>query len=78
MIVLNSLSDTGAGFGHDTNKITVFDKDGGEVEYPLKSKKELAADLVAMIIKKLINETSDVFSIHAVIGNNCVRPGTAG
>ena len=38
MIVLNSLNDTGAGFGHDTNKITIFEKGGQEIEFDTKSK----------------------------------------
>lgn len=53
MIVLNSLNDAGAGFGHDTNKITVFNKDGSVNEYPAKSKKEVASDIVDLIIKEL-------------------------
>ena len=36
MIVLNSLNDAGAGFGHDTNKITIFEKDGNELVYEQK------------------------------------------
>jgi phosphopantothenoylcysteine decarboxylase/phosphopantothenate--cysteine ligase len=53
MIVLNSLKDQKAGFGIDTNKITVFDEDGSEYDYPAKSKKEVAEDIVDLIIKKL-------------------------
>ncbi len=45
-IVLNSLADDGAGFGYDTNKITILSKDGNEKSYPLKSKKEVATDIV--------------------------------
>ena len=46
MIVLNSLSDKGAGFGTDTNKITVFfAKSDTPVSFPLKSKTEVAADI---------------------------------
>ena len=33
LIVLNSLNDEGAGFGHDTNKITIFEKNGNEIAY---------------------------------------------
>lgn len=44
-IVLNSLNDKGAGFRHDTNKITIIDKDG-ECKYPLKTKKECAKDII--------------------------------
>ncbi len=33
MIVLNSLNDAGAGFGHDTNKITIFEKEGKEISF---------------------------------------------
>lgn len=46
LIVLNSLRDEGAGFGHDTNKATLFFADGTEKMIPLKSKRELAVDLV--------------------------------
>jgi phosphopantothenoylcysteine decarboxylase / phosphopantothenate---cysteine ligase len=53
MIVLNSLNDPGAGFGHDTNKITVFNKDGAVNEFPAKLKNEAAADIVDLIIKEL-------------------------
>lgn len=52
-IVLNSLQDAGAGFGTDTNKITIFDKDGGELKFDTKSKKEVAIDIVNTIIKKI-------------------------
>ncbi len=45
-IVLNSLRDEGAGFGYDTNKITIIDKSGNRKEYPLKSKAEVAEDIL--------------------------------
>ena len=45
-IVLNSLRDTGAGFKGDTNKVTIWHRDGRSVEYPLKSKGEVAADII--------------------------------
>ncbi|SFF04763.1 bifunctional phosphopantothenoylcysteine decarboxylase/phosphopantothenate--cysteine ligase CoaBC [Spirosoma endophyticum] len=48
-IVLNSLRDAGAGFGHDTNKITVIDKDEQTHEFALKSKEDVAQDLVMLI-----------------------------
>lgn len=44
-IVLNSLNDKGAGFRCDTNKITIIDRSKAE-EYPLKTKKEVAADII--------------------------------
>jgi phosphopantothenoylcysteine decarboxylase/phosphopantothenate--cysteine ligase len=50
LIVLNSLNDAGAGFGHDTNKITIIDKNNQSTEFNLKSKKEVAADIVNAII----------------------------
>ncbi len=49
-IVLNSLNDQGAGFSYETNKITIYDKFGNETEYPLKSKIEVAKDIVEKII----------------------------
>jgi len=45
-IVLNSLNDEGAGFKHDTNKITIINKNGETQCFPLKSKKEVARDIV--------------------------------
>lgn len=49
-IVLNSLQDEGAGFRHDTNKITIINKES-KVEYPLKTKKECADDIVENMLK---------------------------
>lgn len=46
MIVLNSMQDAGAGFKTDTNKITIITSDGSIEEYPLKSKTEVAADII--------------------------------
>ncbi len=51
LIVLNSLKDTGAGFGYDTNKITIFEKGGEEFNFETKSKKEVARDIVDTIIR---------------------------
>jgi phosphopantothenoylcysteine decarboxylase / phosphopantothenate---cysteine ligase len=51
MIVLNSLNDEGAGFGHDTNKITIFGKNGEEIGFETKSKTEVAKDIVDTIIR---------------------------
>lgn len=48
-IVLNSLRDNGAGFGVDTNKITIIDGNGSEQSYSLKSKQEVAIDIVNYI-----------------------------
>ena len=50
MIVLNSLNDEGAGFGHDTNKITIFQKEGKEIHFNTKSKVEVAKDIIETII----------------------------
>ena len=49
-IVMNSLRDEGAGFAGDTNKITIFEKDGTETCYELKSKTAAAKDIVEKII----------------------------
>jgi phosphopantothenoylcysteine decarboxylase/phosphopantothenate--cysteine ligase len=50
LVVMNSLNDKGAGFNHDTNKVTLFDKNGGARELPLKSKLEVAQDIVMAIV----------------------------
>lgn len=51
LIVMNSLRDAGAGFGTDTNKISIFTRDGSQASYPLKSKREVATDIIDAIIK---------------------------
>jgi phosphopantothenoylcysteine decarboxylase / phosphopantothenate---cysteine ligase len=53
MIVLNSLNDAGAGFGFDTNQVTIFEKNGLEIPYGQKSKQQVARDIVDRIIKLL-------------------------
>lgn len=45
-IVLNSLNDPGAGFGHDTNKVTILSRNGEKQSFALKSKDEVAKDIV--------------------------------
>jgi phosphopantothenoylcysteine decarboxylase / phosphopantothenate---cysteine ligase len=49
LIVLNSLNDRGAGFGVDTNKITMIGKDNKPTIFELKSKNEVAVDIVDRI-----------------------------
>lgn len=53
MIVLNSLRDQGAGFGTDTNKVTIFLGDGTSVTYDLKSKAQVASDIFDSIVRSL-------------------------
>jgi len=48
-IVLNSLKHKGAGFGLNTNKITIINKNGSMKEYDVKSKTEVAKDIVSLI-----------------------------
>ena len=52
-IVLNSLNDAGAGFGHDTNKITIIDRHNNSESFELKSKKDVARDILNVIINAL-------------------------
>jgi len=52
-IVLNSLNDEGAGFKHNTNKVTILDKDLQKTTFNLKSKKEIAKDICDKIIRLL-------------------------
>lgn len=58
MIVLNSLRDAGAGFGTDTNKVTIISRSAPgsppeAVELPLKPKSEVAADIVNAIVHRI-------------------------
>lgn len=52
-IVLNSLSDTGAGFRCDTNKVSILERNGQITEYALKSKTEVAGDIVNKLVDYL-------------------------
>jgi phosphopantothenoylcysteine decarboxylase/phosphopantothenate--cysteine ligase len=52
-IVLNSLRDPGAGFASDTNKVTFIDKNSGITPFELKTKAEVALDLLHEIRKRL-------------------------
>lgn len=53
LIVLNSLQDKGAGFGVSTNKVTFITSTNDVIENPLKSKAEVAKDLMQQILKQL-------------------------
>lgn len=53
LIVLNSLNDKGAGFGHDTNKITILNRKQEFRSFTLKDKKEVAADIVNAIVESV-------------------------
>lgn len=50
MIVLNSLQDAGAGFACDTNKVTIYYKDGHHTAYPLASKAQVAGEIIQCIM----------------------------
>lgn len=49
-IVLNSLRDKGAGFGTDTNRVTILSADGNPVELPLQSKADIADKIIEAVI----------------------------
>lgn len=51
-IVLNSLQDKGAGFGTPTNKISIIDKNQSQTNFNLKSKSEVAHDIISYLRKK--------------------------
>ena len=51
LIVLNSLRDAGAGFGFDTNKITIFQKNGPPIPFEQKPKQQVAKDIVDTVAK---------------------------
>lgn len=53
LIVLNSLNDAGAGFGHDTNKVTIFEKSGQEFDFERKPKQQVAKDIVDRIVNMM-------------------------
>ncbi len=51
MIVLNSLRDEGAGFGFDTNKVTVLSRNSVPQAYPLLEKQQVAEIIVKHILE---------------------------
>jgi phosphopantothenoylcysteine decarboxylase/phosphopantothenate--cysteine ligase len=53
LIILNSLRDPGAGFGTDTNRIVILDKDNNQKAFELKSKQDVAIDIINSIEDKL-------------------------
>ncbi|MCH9660039.1 MAG: phosphopantothenoylcysteine decarboxylase, partial [Bacteroidetes bacterium] len=53
LIVLNSLNDKGAGFGTDTNKVTFITRDNKVIPFQVKSKADVAKDIIEHIIKEL-------------------------
>lgn len=57
LIVLNSLQDAGAGFNHDTNRISIIDQDNNLTEFELKSKQAVAKDILAAVIH-LLNQAT--------------------
>ncbi len=50
MIVMNSLRDKGAGFRTDTNKVTFYKLDGGELHFDMKPKREVASDIIDTLL----------------------------
>ncbi len=54
-IVLNSLQDKGAGFGHDTNKVTILSRNGYKKSFELKTKREVAKDIIDTAFGSLSN-----------------------
>lgn len=54
LLVLNSMRDKGAGFGVDTNKITIIDKDKNTSRFEIKPKTEVAKDIINEIIKRIL------------------------
>lgn len=53
MIVLNSLKEPGAGFQHDTNRISIFTPDNKKLEFQLKSKTEVAKDIINEVAARI-------------------------
>ncbi|HOV70983.1 MAG TPA: bifunctional phosphopantothenoylcysteine decarboxylase/phosphopantothenate--cysteine ligase CoaBC [Dysgonamonadaceae bacterium] len=58
-IILNSLKDEGAGFGYDTNKITILSRNGEKKTFGLKTKKEVASDIIEHTLTPFIIEKEE-------------------
>jgi phosphopantothenoylcysteine decarboxylase/phosphopantothenate--cysteine ligase len=53
LIVVNTLEDQGAGFGHDTNKITLLDKNNNSTKFELSSKREAASNILTYLSQNI-------------------------
>lgn len=53
LIVVNSLADEGAGFGHETNRVSIVDRQGNVTNFGLKTKAEVAKDILAQVANLL-------------------------
>ncbi|MCI0522112.1 MAG: phosphopantothenoylcysteine decarboxylase, partial [Bacteroidales bacterium] len=53
IIILNSLKDEGAGFGHGTNRVTIIDRNNNIDKFELKTKGEVASDILQKIVSLL-------------------------
>jgi phosphopantothenoylcysteine decarboxylase/phosphopantothenate--cysteine ligase len=53
IIIMNSMQDKGAGFGYDTNRITIIDRNNNIDKFELKSKEEAARDILDKIVSML-------------------------
>ncbi len=60
MVVLNSVNDANAGFGYDTNKVTIIKNDGSHIPFELKTKKLVAEDIVAHAAACLANKALQI------------------
>jgi len=56
MIVMNTTKDKGAGFKHDTNKVTIFTNDNQSLAFELKSKDEVAEDIVNTLVTNYVKK----------------------
>lgn len=59
-IILNSLNDKGAGFGKDTNKITIFDKNGESFQFDTMTKDAIAEKIVDYVVDKMILKVTQI------------------
>jgi phosphopantothenoylcysteine synthetase/decarboxylase len=73
MVVLNSVNDANATFGYDTNKVTIINKDYTQKAFPLKSKLEVAHDIVMETAACLTNKESWLTDDSVVAYENMYR-----
>jgi phosphopantothenoylcysteine decarboxylase / phosphopantothenate---cysteine ligase len=59
LIILNSLEDRGAGFGHDTNMVTIIDRSNNIDKFELKTKAEVARDILDKIVSFSVVSTDN-------------------
>lgn len=76
MIVLNRADEAGAGFGHDTNKITIYKSDSTRTELPLMSKEQCALEILRNIAEIIEKKNYAKYLVEQLLDEQQTEPET--